>query len=170
MIKLLGPTVKKVEENTKRIEALEIECQKQFNDIDAKIVREVKENTEDIIDSKVKDAWTTEKERAKRARNIIISNFPEPTVQKEQKSEKDREEVEKLLKDHMKLKDTDFTVVAKAIRKFPCSLIKSLMKSLYYTGSYYLLRALLSLAFCLVRVIVYRLPPAEAYASSWCVS
>ena len=79
MIKLLGPTVKKVEENTKRIEALEKECEKQFNGIDAKIVREVKENTEDIIDSKVKNAWTTEKERAKRARNIILSNFPEPT-------------------------------------------------------------------------------------------
>ena len=70
----------------------------------------MKENTEDIIDSKVKDAWTTEKERAKRARNIIISNFPEPTVQKEQKSEKDREDVEKLLKDHMKLKETDFKI------------------------------------------------------------
>ena len=62
MLKLLDPTVRKVEENSKRIEVLEKKCQEQFGEIDAKIVKEVKENTEDLIDCKVKEVWEIEKE------------------------------------------------------------------------------------------------------------
>ena len=112
MLKLLGPTVKKVEENSLKIEALEKECQKQFSEIDAKIVREVKENTEDIIDKKVKEVWSVEKERAKRVRNIMVTNFKEPdsSVPKEQRDAKDREHVENFFKEHLKLSDGDFKI------------------------------------------------------------
>ena len=56
----------------------------------------------------MKEVWEIEKERARRARNIILLNFPETNVPKEQLPEKDREEVEKLFKDHLKLSEMDF--------------------------------------------------------------
>ena len=110
MLRVIGPTVKKVEENTKRIEILETDFHKQSSEIDDKIVREVKLNTEDIIESKVKDVWNTERERVKRLRNVLVTEVPEQSGTSEEKQRKDRDEVEKLFKDHLELSESDFKI------------------------------------------------------------
>ena len=111
MMKLLAPTVKKVEENTVRIVTLEKDFDKFSSEIDDKIVREVKLNTEDIIENKIKVRWDTEKERSRRARNLIVTNIPEQTGSTpEEKSSKDRDEINKLFKDHLKIKESDYVI------------------------------------------------------------
>ena len=110
MIKLLGPTVKTVEQNTVRIVALEQDFNKFSSEIDDKIINEVKSNTEDIIEDKIKSRWDTERERSKRARNLIVTNIPEQTGSADEKTKKDRTDIEKLFKDHLKVNESDFVI------------------------------------------------------------
>ena len=112
VVKSIGATATKVRQNTEAIRKLKTECEKKFKDIDSKIVTEVQKNTESLIDEKVKNAWLLERERARRARNIIILKYPEPdqTLSPTDKENKDREEVEKLFKDHMKVNESDYII------------------------------------------------------------
>ena len=112
VIKIIGPTAQKVAENTKAIQALTDTCTTKFNELEAKIVNEVKDNTESIIEDKVKHLWELERERVRRSKCIIIANLPEnpsdlSLIEKEQK---DRERVAEIFKDTMGLRESDFAV------------------------------------------------------------
>ena len=70
----------------------------------------VKENTEDLINAKVKEAVEIERECTKRARNLCITNISEPVGTSEEKQKQDCEVVMKLFTDHMKLKESDIII------------------------------------------------------------
>ena len=112
VVKSIGATATKVEENKQKIAALEYKYDTKFQEIDQKIVDEVKANTESLIQDKVKSAWDLERERAERQNCIIISKLPEPdqTLSYQERDSKDRDEVNKIFKDYMELSDTDFLV------------------------------------------------------------
>ena len=110
MIKLLAPTVKKVEDNTNRITNLEKDFNKFSSEIDDKIVNEVKLNTEDIIEDKIQVKWERESERNKRLRNLIVTNFAEQTGDIDEQKTKDRKALEEFFKDHLKINDSEIVI------------------------------------------------------------
>ena len=99
-----------VEENSKKIQALSDEFHKHVEEVEDKIVKEVKANTESIIEDKVKDVWDLEKERAKRARNVIVTEVPEPTGSIEEKGRADFDSVCTLFKDKMMIRESDVII------------------------------------------------------------
>ena len=102
--------LKKWKRILKRIEKLEQDFQQQTEEINEKIINEVKSNTEELVDSKIKVIWENERDRVRRLRNVMITEMPEQTGSNEEKKRKDREDVQKLFKDHLKLSDSDFVI------------------------------------------------------------
>ena len=79
ILKQLGPLRERVEENTQRISLLEDEVRDQNKRLEANVEIEVGKCLGSTIEDQVRKVWGEEKERAVRAKNVLIMNVKEET-------------------------------------------------------------------------------------------
>ena len=91
ILKQLGPIREKVEENSQRISVLEGKVRKNSEEMEAKVKEEIETNVAETIEEKVKNAWETEKDRAVRAKNVLLANVPESEAGQGEERKKDDE-------------------------------------------------------------------------------
>lgn len=80
ILRQLGPIRQKVDENSQRIMVLEEGVKKQSVVIEEKVVEEVQKCLGETLDDKIQSVWAYEKDKAIRAKNIIISGLKEADV------------------------------------------------------------------------------------------
>ena len=72
----MGPITEQVDNNT-RITHLEEMIIKQNSDLEGKVAEEVERCTTKIIREQIKHAWDKERDKRRRARNLIFANIEE---------------------------------------------------------------------------------------------